>query len=154
MGLVVEWKPPEEFRSVASETEWVMHPITTNGGLVVPLAGVLKQRWITLHTQLSEWPGSYSVIGSWLKWARSVGNTYIAKSDRSWALRLQGGSIKTRLSWLIWSFMPITLLLRFGAWFPDSKALALELAFEEDVMDQIAAGSEWAVGENSKETKT
>lgn len=59
-----------------------------------------------------------SVTWSWTRWARTVGPTYITKSDRSWRRRLENGGVKTRLLNVIWHLAPTTLLMRLGRRFP------------------------------------
>ncbi len=53
--------------------------------------------------------------GPW-SWARSVGPVYIAKSRRSWQMRLSGRRLSlTTIKWLVWNCLPTTLLLRAGS---------------------------------------
>lgn len=134
IGLVVEWQPGA---ATGDEDEWLLHPITAVDGRVAALPDELRSAWLALHDKLGRWPRAGTGSGAWLQWARAVGHTYITKSDKSWAKRLHGGSIKTRLLWLIWSCLPMTLLLRLGTWFPDREALALQRAFEEQIMQRI-----------------
>lgn len=52
-----------------------------------------------------------------LRWAKSVGPIYIAKSRRSWRLRLKMGPFyKVLPLWAVWCFLPTNLLLRWGSW--------------------------------------
>jgi len=44
----------------------------------------------------------------------------MGKSRRSWRIRFKTSALRTLPVWAVWNLLPVTLLLRFGALFPNS----------------------------------
>jgi|GEM_PF-1486839 hypothetical protein len=55
-----------------------------------------------------------SAPGFW-RWACTVGPTYIKKAGKSWGVRIRKNWKSQLPLWLLWSFLPKTLLLRVAA---------------------------------------
>jgi hypothetical protein len=84
-------------------------------GRVVELAGggqeILHERIQSLSRDLARMNG---LKGYW-RWASAVGPTYIGKAGKSWGVRIRKDWKSQLPLWLLWSFLPKTLLLRLAA---------------------------------------
>ena len=66
-------------------------------------SGVMEE----ISRPLEEW-------STW-KWAKAVGPFNLKKNTASWRVRLKKNFIKTLPKWLVWQFLPKTLLFRFAS---------------------------------------
>ncbi len=75
----------------------------------------------------------------YLAWARLVGPTYIHKSLLSWKQRLRSQpSYKVIPKWLLWSFLPINLLLFWGSMTGGHKSFHQARQIEEELKAQYS----------------
>lgn len=81
-------------------------------------------KWINNNTALSDnLTNIYNYLSTeikkitWIHWARLIGKHYITKSTESFKIRFKKSIVRTLPVFIIWSLLPITLLLRIGSWF-------------------------------------
>ena len=72
---------------------------------------ILRERIQNLSRDLARMDG---LKGYW-RWACAVGPIYIEKAGRSWGVRIRKYWKSQLPLWLLWSFLPKTLLLRVAA---------------------------------------
>jgi len=116
IGAAIEWDPQSD------KEPWKIMPFFSDNGHIQLLEGDSKTRWLDLYNNLSQDLKKRRSL-EWIRWARATGPVYIPKNKQSWKKRFRGRKkLKNYLIWLIWTLLPINILLRIAAYFPDSTA--------------------------------
>ncbi len=130
VGLAVEWRPDRPTK--------VQHCFLFHHPTPVEESDEVRSQAEAYFRHVSEDLKKWNT----LEWARAVGPYYIAKSDRSWRLRLsRSKSATTLLKCLVWNCLPKTLLMRFCRRLPPSEAL-MHVQHMEDCLIHAAKGQQ------------
>lgn len=133
IGLAIKWDP----NNSSENKTWEILPFHSINGEIKLLNNEIKDTWLKIYSNLSLDTKKNQKF-KWINWARKVGPIYIAKCNLSWKKRFSAKSgFKSRLIWIVWTLLPINILLRIASYFPDSTAEKFKKEIETFVQIHI-----------------